>query len=93
MIKVLQSWFKDGLAYINDNIETFDTWFGDVIKKKKKKTTLSKQFQNLIEIIIERGKINIPNTHDHLLFWIGTGISIKSRRVKLDLFAPTSLLS
>ena len=35
MIKVLQSWFKDGLAYINDNIETFDTWFGDVSNKKK----------------------------------------------------------
>jgi hypothetical protein len=36
--------------------------------------------------IAERGKIETPNTyriHDRSLFWLGTGISIKSGRVKL----------
>jgi len=105
MIKVLQSWFKDGLVYINDNMETFDTWFGEVSNKTKYKKyhtvrTVPKsnrnnrrKFQNPIEIIVERDKINTPNTHNQSLSFIGTGISIKSGRVKLDLLAPTSLLS
>ena len=37
--------------------------------------------------IVERGKIDIPNTHihDRLLSWLGTGTSIKSGRIKLVL--------
>jgi hypothetical protein len=43
--------------------------------------------------IVERGKIDIPNTkiHGHSLSWLGTDTSIKSGRGKLALWAQTSL--
>jgi len=45
--------------------------------------------------IIERGKIDTPNTkiHDRSLSWLGTGTSIKSGGVKLVLWTQTSPLS
>jgi hypothetical protein len=51
---------------------------------KKKNKTLSEKFQNPIKIV-ERGKIDTLNTqiYDRSLYWLGTGISIKSGRVKL----------
>ncbi len=44
--------------------------------------------------IEERGKIDAPNTqiHDHSLFWLGTGTSIKCGGVKLVLWTQISLL-
>jgi hypothetical protein len=46
---------------------------------------MSKQFQNQIPKIVERGTIDTPNTQivDHSLSWFGTGTSIKSGGVKL----------
>jgi hypothetical protein len=43
--------------------------------------------------IVERGKIDIPNTkiHGHSLSWLGTDTTIKSGRGKLALWAQTSL--
>jgi len=43
--------------------------------------------------IVERGKIDTHNTqiHDSLISWLGTDTSIKSGRIKLVLWAQTSL--
>ena len=51
----------------------------------KKKTTLSEQVQSRIEKIVERGKIDNPNTqiHDHSLSQLGTDTPIKSGGVNL----------
>jgi len=42
--------------------------------------------------IVERGKIDTPNTqiHAYLFSWLGTGTPIKNSVVKLDLWAQTS---
>ena len=45
-------------------------------KWKKKNTTLSQQFENIIEKLYK-------HFHDPWLSWLGTDISIKSGRVKL----------
>ena len=44
--------------------------------------------------IVERGKIDIPNTqiHDRSLPWLGAGTSIKRGRVKLVLWGQTNPL-
>jgi hypothetical protein len=56
---------------------------------------LSENFQNPIAKIIERDKIDTPNTqiHDRSLSCLGTGTSIKSGRVKLILWAQASPLA
>jgi hypothetical protein len=56
------------------------------IKWKTKNTTLSQDFQNTIETIVERGTIDTFNTHihEHSLS-LGICISIKSGGVKLVL--------
>jgi hypothetical protein len=54
--------------------------------------TLSEQFQPKSNIkIVERGKIDTPNSqiHDRSLSWLGTVILIKSGGVKLVLWAQT----
>ena len=64
-------------------------------------TTLSEQFQNLIEKIVEiKGNIDTPNTHiyDRSLSWIYTGTSTKKdgvirvvfwiRQIVGNLFVP-----
>ena len=59
-----------------------------IVKKwKTKNTTLPEQFQNPIEEIVERGKIDTLNTHVHdlSLSGLGTGITIKSDGNKLVL--------
>ena len=50
------------------------------MKNNKYHITASKSHTN----IIERGKIDTPNTqiHDHSLSWLGSGNSIKSGGVK-----------
>jgi hypothetical protein len=47
-----------------------------------------KQFQIMIEKIIEKEKIDSPNTqvHDHSLSWLDTGTSILSVRNKVVLY-------
>ena len=66
-------------------------------KNKNKNTIviLSENFQNPIAKIIERDKIDTPNTqiHDRSLSCLGTGTSIKSGRVKLILWAQASPLA
>jgi len=44
--------------------------------------------------IVERGKIDTLNTqiYDRSLYWLGTGISIKSGRVKISFFRKISWL-
>ena len=55
-------------------------------KMKKKKYCTVETVRRSNRKIIERDKINMPNTHihDHLLSWLGTDTPIKSGRVKLD---------
>jgi hypothetical protein len=65
------------------------------LKKKKKHTLKSVLKYNLK--IVERDKIDTPNTHvhDHSLSWLGTITSMKRGRAKLVLWAksfPNSLL-
>ena len=45
--------------------------------------------------MVERGKIDTPNTqiHDHSILWVGTATSIKSGGFKLVLLEQTPLLS
>lgn len=52
-----------------------------------KNTTLSKHFQNPTEKILNRGKIDTPNTkiHDHSLSCLGTSTLIKRGGDKLVL--------
>ena len=47
-----------------------------------------KQFQNMIEKIVEKEKIDTPNTqiHDRSLSWLDTGTSILSVRNKVVLY-------
>jgi hypothetical protein len=60
-----------------------------------KNTTLSEQFQNPIEKIIERNKIDTPNIqiHDGIFSWLGTGTSINCDGVRLVVRTQISLLS
>ena len=59
----------------------------------------NKQYQSVGRIaksnikIVERGKMDTPNTqiHDHSLSCLGTGLLINSGGVKLILWAQTSL--
>jgi hypothetical protein len=53
----------------------------------KKKITLSEQFQNPIEKSWKETKfIFLTHIQDHSFSWFGTGTSIKSGRIKQDLF-------
>ena len=58
-------------------------------KREKKRIPISGQFQ--IQIV-ERGKIDTPNTHinDRPLSWLGTGTTIKSGGIKLVLWTQTN---
>lgn len=49
-----------------------------IINEKLKNTTLSEHFENPMKIV-ERGKVDIPNTqiHDMSLSWHGTNTLIK----------------
>jgi hypothetical protein len=53
---------------------------------------MSKHFKNSIEKFLKKGKIDTLNTQiqDSSLFWLGTGISIKSGGVKLVVWSQTS---
>ena len=65
------------------------------------KVALWKNYHNVGTIpksnikIVDRFKINTPNTqiHDPSLVWLGTGTSVKSGEVKLALCSHTSHLS
>ena len=50
-----------------------------ITKWKTKNTTLSEHFQNVIEQIVERGKLDTSSTqiYDHLLSCLGIGTSMK----------------
>jgi hypothetical protein len=43
------------------------------LKLKLKNSTLSEKFQNPIENIRNRGKIDLTKTHDYSLYRLGTG--------------------
>ena len=62
---------------------------------KMKKYPTVEAVPNCNRRIVEKGKIDTPNIqlHDWSLFWLSTGTSIRSGRVKLVLWAQTSPLS
>ena len=59
--------------------------------KNKNKIPLSEKFKNQIKFA-ERGKYKYIQIRDSSLFWFDTGTSMKSVRIKLILWAQTSLL-
>ena len=60
------------------------------INKKQKKT---KKYYTVGLVPNSNRKILDTQTHDHSLSWLGTGTSIKSDRVKLDLWTEASSFS
>jgi hypothetical protein len=60
-------------------------------KREKKNTTIGTIPNSNIKIV-ERGKIDTPNTHinDRPLSWLGTGTTIKSGGIKLVLWTQTN---
>jgi hypothetical protein len=63
-----------------NTINTFEVLYTNKNEKKKRITTLSQQFQNLIEKSKKEATINNPNTYIHLT-WLGANTSRTSFEV------------
>jgi hypothetical protein len=101
MQKIIQiiiiAYFQSSLYLLRKNFfNTFSIGYNAILSNKVKNIkyhTFGTIPKSNIKIV-ERGKIDTPNTqiHDCSLSWLGTGTSIKCGRVKLVLSAQISPL-
>jgi hypothetical protein len=79
---------KTALAFFLNYVKAKSCWN----KMKIRKYNSVGAFPNSSRKVLERDKIDTPNTgiHDRLCFWLGTCIVIKSGEVKLVLSNQTS---